>query len=42
VALADPEIGLSFCYLTNGHDLNGVRAGRRGRELTAAAVACVV
>jgi CubicO group peptidase (beta-lactamase class C family) len=41
IALADPTIGLSFCYLTNGCDLNGVRSGRRGRELTAAAVACV-
>ena len=41
VALADPENGLSFCFLTNGCDLNVVRAGRRGRELTAAALACV-
>ena len=41
VALADPTNGLSFAYLTNGCDLNGVRQGRRGRELTALAVACV-
>jgi CubicO group peptidase (beta-lactamase class C family) len=41
VALADPAVGLSFCYLTNGADLNVVRAGRRGRELTAAALACL-
>jgi CubicO group peptidase (beta-lactamase class C family) len=41
VALADPVSGLSFCFLTNGCDLNGVRSARRGRELTAAAVECV-
>lgn len=41
IALADPVRGLSFAYLTNGGDLNFVRVGRRGRELTAAAVACV-
>jgi CubicO group peptidase (beta-lactamase class C family) len=42
VALADPVLGLSFCYLTNGCDLNGIRSARRGRELTAAAVGCVI
>jgi CubicO group peptidase (beta-lactamase class C family) len=41
IALADPESGLSFTYLTNGADRNPVRAARRTRELTAAAVACV-
>lgn len=41
VAWADPETGLSFVYLTNGADQNVVRQGRRGRELSAAAVACV-
>ena len=41
IGLADPEIGLSFCYLTNGGDLNVVRSARRGRELTALAVACL-
>ena len=41
IGLADPEIGLSFCYVTNGGDLNAVRSSRRGRELTALAVACV-
>ena len=41
VALADPVRGLSFAYLTNGCDLNAIRQARRGRELTAAAVACV-
>jgi CubicO group peptidase (beta-lactamase class C family) len=42
IGLADPASGLSFAYLTNGCDLNFVRQARRGRELTAAAVACVV
>ena len=41
IGLADPETGLSFCYLTNGADLNAVRSSRRGRELTALAVACL-
>lgn len=42
VAWADPASGLSFVYLTNGLDRNIVRQTRRGRELTQAAVACVV
>jgi CubicO group peptidase (beta-lactamase class C family) len=42
IGLADPASGLSFAYLTNGCDLNFVRQARRGRELTAAAVACVL
>src|SRR5581483_5468703 len=29
VAWADPETGLSFCYLTNGLDANPLRSGRR-------------
>lgn len=29
IAWADPETGLSFSYLTNGHDRNPVRVGRR-------------
>jgi CubicO group peptidase (beta-lactamase class C family) len=41
VAWADPSRGLSFVYLTNGCDLNFVRQGRRGRELSAAAVGCI-
>lgn len=41
VAWADPRSGLSFVYLTNGEDRHAVRQARRGRELSAAAVACV-
>lgn len=29
IAWADPKTGLSFCYLTNGHDRNQLRMGRR-------------
>src|SRR5207248_11582001 len=34
VAWADPETGLSFCYLTNGMDANLLRSGRRGTSLS--------
>lgn len=30
IAWADPRTGLSFVYLTNGHDRNPLRMGRRG------------
>jgi CubicO group peptidase (beta-lactamase class C family) len=40
VAWADPETGLSFCYLTNGLDRNLLRAGARGLGLTSRAAAC--
>jgi CubicO group peptidase (beta-lactamase class C family) len=30
IALADPESGISFSYLTNGHDRHMVRQARRG------------
>lgn len=33
IAWADPETGISFCYLTNGHDANFLRQGRRGTAL---------
>ena len=29
IAFADPDSGVSFCYLTNGIDANAVRSGRR-------------
>jgi len=29
IAFADPDSGISFCYLTNGVDSNAVRSGRR-------------
>lgn len=41
VAWTDPDSGLSFVYLTDGHDLHAIRQNRRVRELAAAAVACV-
>lgn len=34
IAWADPESGLSFCYVTNGHDRNPLRQGRRGVSLS--------
>jgi len=40
VAWADPETGLSFCYLTNGMDANLLRSGRRGTSLSSKAAAC--
>ena len=41
VAFADPVSGVSFAYLTNGCDRNGVRQARRSRELAALALDCV-
>jgi CubicO group peptidase (beta-lactamase class C family) len=40
VAWADPESGLSFCYLTNGMDQNLLRSGRRGTSLSSKAAVC--
>lgn len=41
IAWADPETGVSFSYLTNGHDRNPVRVGRRTVSIaTKAAVLC--
>jgi CubicO group peptidase (beta-lactamase class C family) len=40
IAWADPETGLSFCYLTNGLDDNLVRQKRRGVGLSSRAAAC--
>ena len=34
VAWADPASGISFCYVTNGHDRNPMRMGRRGVSLS--------
>ena len=34
VAWADPATGISFCYVTNGHDRNPIRMGRRGVSLS--------
>jgi CubicO group peptidase (beta-lactamase class C family) len=40
VAWADPESGLSFCYLTNGIDSDLVRAFRRSHSLSTLAAGC--
>lgn len=41
IAWADPESGLSFCYLTNGLDAHVLRQARRGVALSSIAGACV-
>lgn len=40
IAWADPESGLSFCFLTNGMDTNGVREALRNQDLSRLAAAC--
>jgi CubicO group peptidase (beta-lactamase class C family) len=40
VAFADPESGLSFCYLTNGLDQHQLREWRRTSALASRAAAC--
>jgi CubicO group peptidase (beta-lactamase class C family) len=40
LAWADPESGLSFCYLTNGRDLNPIREGRRSIGISSRAAVC--
>lgn len=40
LAWADPESGLSFCYLTNGYDLDELRQPRRGIGITSRAALC--
>jgi CubicO group peptidase (beta-lactamase class C family) len=40
IAWADPDSGLSFCYVTNGRDLNPIREGRRGIGLSSRAAGC--
>jgi CubicO group peptidase (beta-lactamase class C family) len=40
IAWADPESGLSFCYLTNGRDVNPIREGRRGIGISSRAAVC--
>ena len=39
IAWADPATGLSFCYVTNGHDRNPIRMGSRGVSLSTKAAA---
>ncbi len=40
IAWADPETGISFCYLTNGLDAQLFRQWRRGPSLSNRAAAC--
>jgi CubicO group peptidase (beta-lactamase class C family) len=40
IAWADPESGLSFCYLTNGVDAHIIRQSRRGVALSSIAGEC--
>jgi CubicO group peptidase (beta-lactamase class C family) len=40
IAWADPDSGLSFCYVTNGRDVNPIREGRRGIGLSSRAAVC--
>jgi len=40
LAWADPATGLSFVYLTNGHDRNRVREARRGISISNRAAVC--
>ena len=40
VAWADPATGLSFCYLTNGRDLNVLREHRRTTAVSSLAAVC--
>lgn len=40
IAWADPESGLSFCYLTNGLDANVIRQARRSVGLSSRAAVC--
>jgi CubicO group peptidase (beta-lactamase class C family) len=38
---ADPETGISFAYLTPGHDRNSVRQGSRGVAISSLAAVCL-
>lgn len=40
IAWADPDSGLSFCYLTNGRDRHLIREARRGVALSSLAAVC--
>ena len=40
IAWADPETGLSFCFLTNGMEANGVREALRCQDFATLAAAC--
>ncbi|MGI8793738.1 MAG: serine hydrolase domain-containing protein [Acidimicrobiales bacterium] len=40
IAWADPETGLSFCFLTSGVEANGVREALRCQDMATLAAAC--
>jgi CubicO group peptidase (beta-lactamase class C family) len=40
IAWADPDSGLSFCYLTNGREVNPIREGRRSIGISSRAAVC--
>jgi CubicO group peptidase (beta-lactamase class C family) len=40
IAWADPQSGLSFCYLTNGRDLHPIREARRSVGISSRAARC--
>lgn len=40
LAWVDPASGISLAYLTNGHDRNGFRQGRRGVAISSLAAVC--
>jgi len=42
IAWADPRTGLSFAYLTNGHDRDLLREGRRTVALSSLAAVCAL
>ena len=42
IAWADPATGLSFAYLTNGHDRDLLREGRRIIALSSLAAVCAL
>jgi len=42
IGWADPETGLSLGFATNGVDVNVIRQGRRGIDISTLAAACVV
>jgi CubicO group peptidase (beta-lactamase class C family) len=42
IAWADPDTGVSFCFLTNGIDEHELRQWRRSAGLANRAAACVV
>ncbi|HVF32969.1 MAG TPA: serine hydrolase domain-containing protein [Acidimicrobiales bacterium] len=42
IAWADPESGLSFCFLTSGMDANAVHEAKRCQDMAALAAACAI